>query len=69
MLRQHFLYSLRFFLIDSLRGQFRFPRAFFMTLPKLFRILKRRRAERRAGLLSDKQVIETIARGEVAGAE
>ncbi len=65
MLRQHFLYSLRFFLMDSLRGQFRFQRAFFMTLPKLFQILRRRRAERRAGLLPDKQVIRKILGGEV----
>jgi len=65
MLRQHLLFSLRFFLTDSLSGQFRFQRAFFMTLQKLFQILRRRRAERRACLLPDKQVIERILRGEV----
>ena len=69
MLRQHLLFSLKFFVKDSLKGQFRFQKAFLMTLPKLPGILRRRRAERRARPLPDKHVIETIARGEVAVAQ
>jgi len=64
MLRQHLFWSLRFFIRDALRGEFRFQKAFFMTLPKLLQILKRRRAERRARLLPDMEVIRRIADGE-----
>lgn len=62
MLRQHLLFSLKFLLTDTLKGEFRFQRAFLMALPKLPRILRLRRAERRARLLPDKKVIEAIAR-------
>ena len=65
MLRQHFLFSLKFFLTDSLKGEFRFQRAFLMALPKLPQILRRRRAERRARPLPDKYVIQEILAGEV----
>ena len=64
MLRRHFLWSLRFFLRGSLRGEFRFQKAFLMTVPRLAQILKRRGAERRVSLLSDGEVIERIADGE-----
>jgi len=60
MLRQHFLWTLWFFVKDTLGGKFRFQRAFLMTIPKLLKILKKRRAECRAHLLPDRAVIASI---------
>jgi len=60
MLRQHFLWTLWFFVRDTLSGKFRFQRAFLTTIPKLLRILKRRRGEGREHRLSDRLVIERV---------
>ncbi|MBN1591758.1 MAG: glycosyltransferase family 2 protein [Candidatus Coatesbacteria bacterium] len=66
MLWEHILFSLKFFAADSLKGEFRFQRAFLLAMPRLIRILKRRSAEKKAHLIPDRELIASILGGDPA---
>jgi len=65
MLKQHAVWSLLFFVRDTLRGKFRFQRAFLMALCKLPRIIRRRRSAAAGNLFSDRAVISAISSGQI----